>query len=141
MHLIKLAVGVEDFDHLVSLQQNRIVQAEAQGLSPNPRHITRMTPKRQKELLDGGSIYWVIKGAVRARQKLVALETFIDEEGVRRCAFVLDPDLIATKNCPHRAFQGWRYLDPVKAPDDASGGPDDNLPDELARDLDALGLL
>lgn len=141
VHLIKLAVGVEDFDHLASIQQHRIQQAVAQGLPANPRHITRMTPKRQKELLDGGSIYWVIKGVIRARQTLVGFENYTDEEGVRRCAFILDPNLIPTRNRPHRAFQGWRYLDPAKAPPDADGNDADDLPPELARDLDALGLL
>lgn len=145
IHLIKLAVGVEDFDHLAALQAKRIEDNKARGLSANPRHYTRMKPKREDELLDGGSIYWVIKGAVRARQKLLAFETYRDEEGVKRCAMVLDPDLISTQNHPHRAFQGWRYLDPAKAPPDALGNGQgetgDNLPAELARDLEALGLL
>ena len=141
VHLIKLAVGVEDFDHLAALQQNRIQQAKDRGQSPNPRHYTRSKPKREAELLDDGSIYWVIKGVVRARQKLLAFESYIDEEGVRRCAFVLDPHLVATQNRPHRAFQGWRYLDPAKAPCDAGEGDSADLPPELARDLDALGLL
>lgn len=141
VHLIKLAVGVEDFDHLAALQQNRIQQATARGDTPNPRHYTRMKPKREAELLDGGSIYWVIKGVIRARQNLLGFESYTDEEGVRRCAFVLDPHLVATQNRPHRAFQGWRYLDPAKAPGDAKDGEDADLPQELARDLDALGLL
>jgi len=142
VHLIKLCVGVEDFDHLARLQKKRIAEFKAQGLSPHPRHYTRMKPKREAELLDGGSIYWVIKGVIRARQKLVAFDSYTDEEGIRRCAIVLDPDLIATRNRPHRPFQGWRYLDPAKAPDDASGGGDDvDLPPDLVRDLDTLGLL
>jgi len=139
--MIKLAVGVEDFEHLAQLQQGRIAQAQAHGLSPNPRHYTRMTPRRQKELLDGGSIYWVIRGMIRARQELVAFENYTDEEGVRRCAIVLDPDLKPTRLKPHRAFQGWRYLDPAKAPEDSQGSGDNDLPAELAADLEDLGLL
>lgn len=145
VHLIKLAVGVEDFEHLARLQKDRMREFKAQGLSENPRHFTRMKPKREVELLDGGSIYWVIKGAIRARQKLVALDSYTDDEGVKRCAMVLDPHLVATQTRPHRAFQGWRYLDPVKAPQDidADGGGDGvaDIPSELAQDLDALGLL
>ena len=141
VHLIKLAVGIDDFDHLACLQKQRMAAFKAQGLSENPRHFTRMKPKREIELLDGGSIYWVIKGAIRARQELVAFDSYTDEEGVRRCAIVLDPELVATQNRPHRAFQGWRYLDPAKAPKDAVGDGDTDLPLELAEDLDALGLL
>jgi len=145
IHLIKLAVGVEDVDHLAALQAKRIEDSKARGLSDNPRHYTRMKPKREDELLDGGSIYWVIKGAVRARQKLLAFESYRDEEGVKRCAIVLDPDLMPTQSLPHRAFQGWRYLDPLKAPSDAQGnardGAGDTLPADMVRDLEALGLL
>lgn len=141
VHLIKLAVGVEDFEHLAQLQKNRMAEFKAQGLSENPRHFTRMRPKREAELLDGGSIYWVIKGAVRARQKLVALDNYTDEEGVKRCALVLHPELVATQNRPHRAFQGWRYLDPAKAPKDIDGDAGGDIPAELAEDLEALGLL
>ncbi len=141
LHMIKLAVGVEDFDHLAQLQQNRIAQNVTKGLSPHPRHITRMVPRRQKALLDGGSIYWVIKGAVRARQKLLGFEEIYDEEGTRRCAIVLDPQLAPTRATPHRAFQGWRYLDPAKAPPDSKVAHQTDLPAELVADLEALGLL
>ena len=141
VHLIKLAVGVEDFEHLARLQKNRIAEFKAQGLSENPRHFTRMKPKREAELLDGGSIYWVIKGAVRARQKLVAFDSYTDDEGVKRCAIVLHPELVATQNRPHRAFQGWRYLDPAKAPKDIDADGASDIPPELAGDLEALGLL
>lgn len=140
-HLIKLAVGVEDFAHLAALQQARIQTCEAAGLGPYPRHITRHRPKRAAELLDGGSIYWVIKGVIRARQHIHALEEIVDADGVSRCAIVLEPDLHATHPKAHRAFQGWRYLDPAKAPADVSANGAADLPDDLARTLDDLGLL
>lgn len=141
VHLIKLAVGVEDFEHLARLQKARMAEFKAQGLSEHPRHFTRMRPKREVELLDGGSIYWVIKGVIRARQELVAFDSYTDDEGVKRCIFVLDPHLVATQGRPHRAFQGWRYLDPAKAPKDAAGDVGGDIPAELAQDLEALGLL
>lgn len=140
IHLIKLAVGVEDVAHLARLQQARVAQNEKAGLSPHPRHITRQRPKREADLLSGGSIYWVIRGAVRARQRVAGLEDVIDADGVSRCAIVLDTRLIATRPQPHRAFQGWRYLDPAKAPPDAKRGEAD-LPEELARQLHDLGLM
>lgn len=140
VHLIKLAVGVEDLDHLAQLQRARLEENAARGLSPHPRHVTRMRPRREKEVLHGGSMYWVIKGVIRARQHIVALEDVMGEDGVKRCAIVLDPELVPTQARAHRAFQGWRYLDPAKAPPDGRGDEAD-LPADLARDLDALGLL
>jgi len=141
VNLIKLAVGVEDFAHLAQLQAQRSRDNAAAGLGPYPRHLTRNRPRRQEELLDGGSIYWVIKGQIRARQTIKALEDVIDADGVARCAIVLDGELHPTQGKPHRAFQGWRYLDCAQAPRDATGGADADLPDDLARALDDLGLL
>lgn len=141
LHLIKLAVGVEDFAHLVHLQAQRIEHNAAAGLGPYPRHVTRQRPRRAAELLDGGSIYWVIKGVVRARQHIRALEDIVGADGISRCAIVLEADLRPTQAKVHRAFQGWRYLDPAKAPADASSDDAQDLPGELARTLDDLGLL
>lgn len=139
-HLIKLAVGVEDFDHLVQLQDQRARDNAAAGLGAYPRHITRHRPKRAQELLDGGCLYWVIRGHIRARQSIRTFGEMTGEDGVTRCVIVLNRDLCATQPRPHRAFQGWRYLDPAKAPKDAST-KDGDLPEDLARDLGDLGLL
>ena len=141
VHLIKLAVGVEDFDHLAQLQAQRIRDNDAGGLGPYPRHITRQRPKRGPELVGGGSIYWVIKGVVRARQRILALEDVVDADGISRCALVLDADLRPTRPKAHRPFQGWRYFDPANAPKDSTPGDGADIPDDLARTLDNLGLL
>ena len=141
VHLIKLAVGVEDVAHLAQLQAARLQANALAGLGPYPRHVTRQRPKREAELLDGGSIYWVIKGHIRARQHILGLDGLVDGEGVSRCAIVLDADLHPTRLKAHRAFQGWRYLDPAKAPPDGTAGDSAELPDDLARALDDLGLL
>jgi hypothetical protein len=141
IHLIKLAVGVEDFAHLARLQAARTGHNAAADLGPYPRHITRQRPRREAELLDGGSIYWVIKGQIRARQRIKALEDVVDADGVSRCAIVLDTDLRPTKPKAQRAFQGWRYLDLDRAPPDASLDDESELPEDLARTLDDLGLL
>lgn len=135
LHLIKLCVGVE------SLEELRAGLA-AQGDQPC-RHVTRMSPKRLDDLLDGGSLYWVIRGFVAARQKLRAIEPFVDADGIRRCALVLDPELVEVEAQPRAAFQGWRYLDPAAAPRDRGaaqygGSP---LPEALRHELRALGLL
>jgi hypothetical protein len=110
------------------------------GLS---RHVTRMWPKRGEELLAGGSIYWIIKGAILCRQKLIRLDEAIGSDGIRRCSIVTDPELIAVAATPKRAFQGWRYLQPNDAPPDlAKARPsDDALPAEMQAALASIGIL
>lgn len=141
IHLIKLAVGVEDFAHLVRLQAARTGHNAAAEQGSYPRHITRQRPRREAELLAGGSMYWVIKGAIRARQRLLALEDVMDADAITRCALVLDPELYPTQPKAQRAFQGWRYLDAAQAPTDALGEGAQDIPDDLACALDHLGLL
>ena len=118
LHLIKLSVGTEDILHLARWQARR------RRLAGRLFHQTRMTPKRTDELLDGGSIYWVIRGQIRARQRLLGIERQQDESGRAYALLVLDPELHRTAAVPHRAFQGWRYLQPEDAPQDlaAAGG-------------------
>jgi hypothetical protein len=137
IHLIKLSVGVTDVAHLQSIQSRRL---EATG---QVFHRTRMWPKRQADLLDGGSIYWVIRGSVLARQRVLGLHDDIDEDGQRRCRLELDRKLVETCRQPQRAFQGWRYLDPAAAPADLAdtAGQGDELPPHLVEELKRLGLL
>ena len=144
VHLLKLAVGVDDLDHLRTLQAGR------PGIRAGRRLVsgfTRRKPRRVVELLDGGSIYWVIKGKIAARQQLLGFEDDIDQDGVPYCRLLLDPVLVATCMLPRRAFQGWRYLAPVDAPPDAGAESrvgtdnDDALPPHMARDLRDIGLL
>ena len=139
VHIVKLSVGTESVADLAAWQQMRIAQAP-DGL---PRHVTRMWPKREAEILDGGSIYWVIKGVIQARQKILRLDEVIGEDGVRRCAIVLDPELIETRPAPRRPFQGWRYLKPEEAPGDldARAREEADLPAELRAVLNDIGVL
>ena len=144
LHLIKMAVGIEDVPHLARVQQQRREQARARGEAPVARHLTRMTPRRSAELLDGGSIYWVIRGLVQVRQRILALDAATGSDGVPRCAIGLDAALLRVVPRPCRPFQGWRYLDPADAPPDSSapGAADsDELPPQLAAELRELGLL
>ena len=136
IHLIKLCVGIEDIDHLARVQDKRLA-TEGQL-----RHVTRQRPRREDDLLDGGSLYWVIKGAIRVRQRILGLDDVIGADGIKRCAVLLDPERVETQSQPFRAFQGWRYLEPVKAPADASARNQENaLPPHLERDLKEAGLL
>jgi hypothetical protein len=102
-----------------------------------------MTPKRDAELLDGGSLYWVIRGEIAAREKLIGIEPFRDKDGIGRCRLVMQPKVIAVLPRPMRAFQGWRYLPPNDAPPDLTraGTGLVEMPEELRRELRELGLL
>ncbi|MDU9004944.1 DUF1489 family protein [Sedimentitalea todarodis] len=139
VNLIKLSVGTESVEDLARWHQTRRAQAE-DGL---PRHVTRMWPKRQAEILNGGSIFWVIKGLVQCRQRVLRLDEVIGSDGIRRCAIVLDPQLHRTQSVLKRPFQGWRYLAPEDAPPDLpeSRENDDALPVELNRALAEIGVI
>jgi len=143
LHLLKLCVGAESVEDQRDWMQRRLAMLAAAGQVPEQFHTTRMLPKRMAELLDGGSLYWVIKGNIQVRQRLVDIRPFVDTDGISRCHLVLEPVLHETSWAPRRPFQGWRYLDPKDAPPDlgAPGSGDDELPPELKRELAGLGLL
>lgn len=147
VHLVKMAVGIDDLAHLAAVQARRLAGAAAtpgsRGGKPAVRHHTRHMPRRAAEILDGGSIFWVVKGAIRARQRILGLERRIDSQGRRFCELRLDPELVATVPRPCRPFQGWRYLERGAAPPDLEAAPRETgaMPPDLAAELRALGLL
>lgn len=137
IHLIKLSVGTESVEGLADWQEMR---AAANG--GFCRHVTRMWPKREPEILQGGSIYWVIKGVIQARQPILRLDEVIGEDGIRRCAIVMEPGLIRTQHALKRPFQGWRYLTPEDAPADLPEGKihEEPMPAELSAALAEIGV-
>ncbi len=138
VNILKLSVGSETVEDLAQWQiGQRHRWPEGRAV-----HVTRMWPKREAEIVAGGSIYWVIKGLVLARQRILGLEERIGADGIRRCAFLLDPALVRTDPAPRRPFQGWRYLEPEQSPRDLPPGRDREaaLPPELARALADIGL-
>jgi hypothetical protein len=142
LHLQKLCVGAESIDDLRSRVEHIMRMRQAQGLKPEHCHTTRMTPKRRDEVLDGGSLYWVIKGKFQARQKILDLREFKDENGTGYCDIVLEPRVVSVRSRAKRPFQGWRYMRAEDAPADKGAGDDaPDLPDELADELRRLGLL
>ncbi len=143
LHLVKLCVGTDTVEDLQQWQSGRIAERLAAGLNPRPRHVTRMWPRRADELLRGGSLYWVIRGVIRVRQRIAALEAVTGEDGIRRCAIVFEPALIPTAPRPRRPFQGWRYLPAADAPSDigAAPGDDPDLPPGLREALSHFGVL
>lgn len=114
--MVKLCVGADDIQDLVDWQ-NRLMRT-----LPNPVHHTRMFPKRAEDMLRGGSIYWVIRRAIRVRQKIVDVRKVQDRDGRDMCELVFDPELHQTYAQPKRPFQGWRYLKPDDAPRDLRSG-------------------
>lgn len=139
LHLTKLAVGVRDIDHL------RAWQAERARTHPPLRHRTRNTPRRRPEVLDGGSMYWVVNGMTLVRQPILDIVEDRRDDGSRCTGLILDPGLVPLVGRLTRPFQGWRYLDPDDAPPDL---PDncgaigaEVLPASMRRELQALCLL
>lgn len=139
LNLIKLAVGIEDLEHL-DIRQKQWRDKK----TGHYRHWTRMTPKRDKELLDGGSLYWVIKGMILLRQPIVGLSED-EDEGKPMCVIELAPVQILVQPRAQRAFQGWRYLKADAAPADVKKGGrlfiDPNMPQKMKLELAKLGLL
>ncbi|RJK97267.1 DUF1489 family protein [Paracoccus aestuarii] len=134
LNLMKLCVGAEGPEDL-ALWQRRFGDGPA-------RHVTRMWPKREAELLDGGSIFWVFKGVMLARQRILALEPVEGADGITRCGLILDRDLVRVAALPRRPFQGWRYLDGKDAPADLPKGraAEEPLPPAIAAALAEMGL-
>jgi hypothetical protein len=141
LHLIKLCVGcdsVQDLEDWIREKRRR-----TKGRANEHVHTTRMVPKRTAHLLDGGSLFWVIRGEVMCRQKLIDVRPFVDRDGIGRCRLVLEPKVVLVEPRPHRAFQGWRYLEARDAPRDldrAAPGMG-KMPEDLRRELRDLGLL
>ena len=136
LNLIKLAVGAEDIADIRQWQRRR---KKEQGFAA---FYTRNTPRRAEELLDGGSIYWVIKGYVRVRQLLKGFTSTVDEDGLPRCVVHYGMRLVPTVVVPKRPFQGWRYLEGKDAPPDWKGAKGSvELPPKLMEELRSLGLL
>jgi hypothetical protein len=131
LHISKVAVGCASFDTLKRRQESRL----SDGVVPI---VTRFKPTRADELI-GGSIYWIIKHRLAARQTILGFAEGKD----RRTIIRLDPMLVPVRARPKRAHQGWRYLESADAPQDFDG--DDEglaaLPPGLAIKLSALALI
>ena len=144
VHLVKLCVGAETVEDLARWQDGRIAARKSAGLTPHLVHQTYQMPKRRDDLLDGGSLYWVIKGVILVRQRIVDLAEGTKDDGSACCLIGLDRALVPVRPTPRRPFQGWRYLDPADVPPDATGtGGSDiaDMPAKMRRELAQLGLL
>jgi hypothetical protein len=132
LHLVKLCVGVDRVEQLT--EWGRLER----GRGATPIVHTRQTPKRAQEILDGGSLYWVIKGVILCRQQIVGIQT-LESGGESRCEIELDPEVVKVAPQPRRAFQGWRYFEAKDAPPDLTSAEAQGLPADIARQLRAIG--
>ena len=138
VNIVKLCVGEDSVEsHIAWIADHKARHPDWQSC-----HVTRMRPKRADDVLNGGSLYWVIKGLILCRQRLIGLEERRGPDGIDRCALLLDDQVIRTEPMPRRAFQGWRYLDPADSPRDLPQGRrgDSTLPAPLALALAEIGL-
>jgi hypothetical protein len=143
LNLIKLCVGCDSVRELEGWIKQRLKDKRKRREKPEHIHRTRMVPKRAEELIDGGSLYWVIRGEIACRQRIRDVRPFRDKDGVGRCGIVLDPKVVLVAPRPFRAFQGWRYLAAKEAPRDlekAAPGAT-AMPEKLRRELRELGLM
>ncbi len=141
LNLLKLCVGAPSVESLVAWQERRLTALRRAKKPLILQHVTRQMPKRREEILDGGSLYWVIKGYIAVRQRIVDLQQ-IYKEGVPHCAICYDHRLVPVVRRAQRPFQGWRYLEASDSPADLqmrSGA--NNLPEKLLAELSELGLL
>ena len=143
LNIIKLCVGCDSVEDLEEWIAERLDTRRRAGESVEHWHTTRMVPSRTTEVLDGGSLYWVVKGSVQCRQRITDIRPFTDDDGIGRCRLMLDPQVVRTDWQPRRAFQGWRYLKPEDAPADLDKGRAGlaAMPPQLRQELAELGLL
>jgi hypothetical protein len=145
VNLLKMCVGIDSVVQLRRAQARRLEAMAARGEDPVLRHWTRNTPRRADELTDGGSLYWIIKGAIRVRQRITAIEQAKNTGANKKCALVLAPELVETLPVPARPMQGWRYLEGPSAPADLSTLPAidglEEMPEPMVQELRDLGLI
>lgn len=142
LHLIKLGVGVADIGEMAAIQKTRYIDYFGQMVFPV---WTRRKPVREKEVLAGGALYRVIKNKIQCRQRIVGLEIVEDDVQGKHCLIMVDPEIIETVKLPHRPFQGWRYFEAAKVPQDIGvfdpAAQDDNIPADMEYALKESGLL
>jgi hypothetical protein len=143
LHLIKLCVGAASIEDLADWQAT-VRRRKAPSGATCVYHTTFQSPKRQDELLMGGSLYWVMKGTILVRQKIVGFDTGSKDNGSPCCLILLDPSLTPVRPVPRRPFQGWRYLTADDAPADLKAGSGEmvaQMPPQMRKKLAELGLL
>ena len=144
VNIVKLAVGVQSVEELALIQRRFLKQAGNHG-NNGFYHSTKLMPKKHEAIVESGSLYWVIKGVICARQKIIAITKEEDPDGIKRCKIFLKDSIIKTTPIRKRPFQGWRYLKKNKTPADivnhVTGTFDDDIPLKVQQQLLEVGLL
>ena len=137
LNLVKLCVGVDEIQDLKDWIKHKYAAKEYS------QHVTRMWPRREADILPGGSLYWVIRGMILCRQKIEGFERVTDAEGIQRCRILMNKKVVLVHPQPRRAFQGWRYLEEKDAPQDLKGNSKSagEMSEKMRRELAELGLL
>jgi hypothetical protein len=143
LHLIKLCVGCDSVADLEDWIKEKLKEKKKRRQKPEHIHTTRMLPKRAEELIASGSLYWVIRGQIAARERILDIRPTTGKDGIKRCQVVLDGKLTLVEPRPRAAFQGWRYLEAKDAPRDLSRAAPGaaSMPEQMRRELQQLGLL
>ncbi|MCZ6720877.1 MAG: DUF1489 domain-containing protein [Proteobacteria bacterium] len=143
LNLLIMCVGIESVGHLERVTAKELADAKRLNEPPYLKHWTRNRPRRADELSAGGSLYWIIKGAIRVRQPIVGIEALENPVGGKRCCILYGPELIRTLPVPRDPMQGWRYLEAKDAPPDLESVPEEagDMPPEMVAELRSLGLL
>ena len=100
LHLIKLCVGCDSVQDLKDWIKEQLAKKKKPASTGKRFHRTRMVPKRVDELLDGGSLYWVIRGEILCRERILGIEPFTDKDGIGRCRIVLDGKVMLVQPRP-----------------------------------------
>jgi hypothetical protein len=143
LHLIKLCVGCDSVADLEDRIRLKLKEKKKRGQKPEHIHTTRMSPKRAEELTAGGSLFWVIRGQIACRERILDVRPTTGKDGIKRCQVVLDGKVVLVEPRPRAAFQGWRYLEVKEAPRDLSRAAPGaaRMPERMRRELQELGLL
>ena len=144
LNLVKLCVGAASIEDVAGWQAMR-GNTLRRGGKRVAFHTTFQKPTRDAELIAGGSLYWVIKGVIQVRQRIVGFDTGHKDDGSACCLLLLGPDLVSVRPVKRRAFQGWRYLLADDAPPDVGSAAHAaalaELTPKMRKDLADLGLL
>lgn len=144
VNFLRTGVGVQSIHHLHEIQST--YRQFNDGEKNYAFLTTRRTPIRANDILNGGSVYWIINRQICARQQVVDIQTLQDDEGKNFCRILMNPTIIMTSPTAHRHIQGWRYLTPEKAPSDLhpfdpNEDEIDNINPDFAKELAEAGLL
>ena len=144
VNIVKLAVGVQSVEELVLIQK-RFLNQPGTLTSKGFYHSTKLMPKKHEAIVESGSLYWVIKGVICARQKIVEIIKQEDRNGVKRCRIYLDNSIRKTTPIRKRPFQGWRYLKKNRTPadivDPVTATFDDDIPLDIQQQLLEVGII